>query len=355
MGRMVVLGDSILWGQGLAEADKFSTLLAQAWSAAAGNAPVDVRRFAHSGADIWDDGQSGLLAAINPEPPPFPGGDFSVGKGAIDQTRASSPTVAPEDGEMPDEEPYLLAQILAAGRLLADQPVDLVLVDMGINDTEIYNLVLPGKSTNAVVRRATSLATRVRFALASIGATFPGAKLLVTGYYPVVSAQTDADEIFQFTRRVIDAVLGAELDIPLGMSRAVAQAERIGQGAGELFDGLFVPELADRCLQWTEATNAMLRQAVADFSAGGRVAAFVDPDFKPEDAIFAPQSLLWAFENGNPTDPMADVRRNLCDARGIVGFERLAAECASLGHPSPEGARRYADAAIGQARGMGLF
>ena len=354
MARMLVMGDSILWGQGLLEDDKMSTLLARAWGAAAGDT-VDVQRFAHSGADIWDDGQSGILAAINPEPPPFPAGDFSVGDGAIDLTRESSPTVSPDDGEMPDEEPYLLAQILDAGRRLADEPVDLVLVDMGINDTEVYNLVLPGKSTAAVVRRATSLAPRVRFALGKIGATFPSAKVLVTGYYPVVSTQTDADEIFQFTKRVIDAVTGAQLDVPNSMLSIFRELEKLGDAAGELFDRLVVPALADRCTKWTDAIHAMLRQEVATFSSGGQVAAFVDPRFGPENAAFAPQTLLWPFKDGEPTDPMADVRRRVSDARGLVGFDRLQAECASLGHPSPSGARAYADAAIADARALGVF
>jgi lysophospholipase L1-like esterase len=354
MARMLVLGDSILWGQGLAEADKSSSLLADAWAASAGGAPIDVRRFAHSGADIWDDGQSGILAAINPEPPPFPGGDFFVGDGAIAQTRPSTPTVFPADGEIPDEEPYLLAQILAAGRLLGEDPVDLVLVDMGINDTEIWNLFLPGKSTKAVVRRARSLAPRARFALDGIRKTFPRAKVLVTGYYPVVSSQTDADEVFQFTRRVIDAAIDAELEVPGPLLHVVAANENLA-GRGEVFDRLFVPDLAERCNRWTDAMHTLLRQAVDWLNASGGVAAFVDPGFQPQHAIFAPESLLWPFEKGNPQDPMADLRRRVCDEKGIAGFDRLVAECASLGHPSPLGARRYAEALIAQARAIGVF
>jgi lysophospholipase L1-like esterase len=368
MGRMLVLGDSILWGQGLEEVDKCSSLVAAAWSAATAT-PIDVQRFAHSGADIWDDGPRDLMAALNPEPPAFPEGDFSVGDDAVDKTPASSPTLSPEEGEIPKPEPYLLAQILAAGRLLANEVVDLVLVDMGVNDTEIYNLVLPGKRTDVVVARARSLAPRVRFALDRIGATFPQARVLVTGYYPLVSLQTDADEILQFTRRVFDAVGGANPDVPNPLSRLLTEARRVvaevgrvvpgGQkverAAGEVLDAVSVPNLADRSQKWAEAMNTMLQEAVANFDAGRRIAAFVDPAFRPEHAIFAPESLLWAFHKGDPTDPMAEVRRKFCDAQNVLGFERIHVECASLGHPAQLGARRYADAAIAEAKGLRVF
>src|SRR5258708_23663543 len=113
MPSMLVLGDSILWGQGLAEQDKCTAYLRDAWSHASG-APIDEYRFAHSGADIWDDGQSGILAPLNPSPPVFPA-VLPCDK-AILSRRPSQPTPAERDavGEIPADEAYLLRQILDA-------------------------------------------------------------------------------------------------------------------------------------------------------------------------------------------------------------------------------------------------
>ena len=296
-----------------------------------------------------------MLAAINPVPPPYPGGNFSVGTGAILQTRQSTPTVAPQDGELPDEEPYLLAQILAASQSPAARAPDLVVLDMGINDTEIWNLVLPGKDVNAVVQRALSLAPRANFVMGSIAAAFPGAKVLVTGYYPVVSRLSHAAEIFQFTLRVIDAITGADITIPPSLQALVTAAQDVGAASGPLLDAVIVPGLADRSTRWTAAMHSVLNDAVQGFNAAGGTAAFVDPSFQPQHAVFAPESLLWPFRNGNPTDPMAPIRQNLCTTLGITGFDALIAECASMGHPGPLGAQRYADAMIAQARAIDVF
>jgi lysophospholipase L1-like esterase len=348
MKTLLTLGDSILWGQGLREEEKCTRLLADAWRQAAGGEEVREVRYAHSGADVWDDNQSGVLAAINPFPPPFPG-SFAVGDGAIALTRPSTPTTVPT-GEIPDEEPYLLAQILAAGADLAAAPPDLVVLDMGINDTEIYNLVVPGKSTEALIRRASSLAPRVRFALSRVRGTFPRAKVLLTGYYAVVSERTEADELLQFSQRVLDAALRAAVPIPEPLQLALDAA------FGHAFDDL-VPGLARHSRAWQEATHEVLSQAVLEINAGlaDPVAAFVDPDFRPEHALLAPESLLWPFVDGQPTDPMAGVRRDFCVRKGIVGFDALVVECASMGHPGPLGARRYADKMIAAARTLRLF
>jgi hypothetical protein len=64
VAQWLVLGDSILWGQGLDESQKGTRL-----AAGVSPFPVDICRYAHGGADIRDDDQSGLAAAINPEPP----------------------------------------------------------------------------------------------------------------------------------------------------------------------------------------------------------------------------------------------------------------------------------------------
>ena len=50
--RVLALGDSIMWGQGLKEKDKFTALVA-AEIARKRATDVDVVRYAHSGATVW--------------------------------------------------------------------------------------------------------------------------------------------------------------------------------------------------------------------------------------------------------------------------------------------------------------
>jgi hypothetical protein len=364
MPHLLVVGDSIQWGQGLDEPEKMSALLREAWQAAAG-VDVTVHRFAHSGADVWDDGQSGILAAINPVPPPFPG-SFPITHAAIAGAAASAATEAERDaiGEIPSDAPFLLRQILDAKISLAGTEVDLVLVDGGINDTEIYNLVLPGKDLAAVVARAQSLLPRICFALTKVGEAFPKAKILLTGYYPVVSRQSRLLGVLQFAKRVAEAAVQEGVQdlaklVPLLEHPFEPALQKQDVSFAELSPqdplGALAGDLANRCAAWTMAMHSVLRQAAAIQDSTGRLAAFVDPQFGPETAIFAPTSLLWRFKDGQPTDPLAGARKRFCDANGIEGFRRLLVECASLGHPAPAGAKKYAAAVIAQARSLGVF
>lgn len=373
--NMVVLGDSIQWGQGLSGQHKMSHLLAETWRARTGE-EVLVHTYAHSGADVWDDGQSGILAAINPVPPVF-AALLPRGDGAILRTRACEKTQAGRDGigEVPDEEPYLLRQILDAGKSVGAD-ADLVLLDAGINDTEVYNLVLPGKSAAAVRRRALSLLPRVRLALSKVRTLFPNARLLLTGYYPIVSLQTDLFELLQFVSRVVRAAHEESVDwadnllelkapqldfAPFGAPLALGAFAEIAALDAKSFPARLNPlrpvlsSIAERNQDWANAVNGVLQQASDELGQSGASSAFVEPGFLPEHAIFAPASLLWAYEHGEPTDPLAGARKKYCVDNGVVGFDRLLVECASLGHPNVAGARRYADKLTAAAEALGLF
>ena len=117
--HLVVLGDSIPWGQGLRDADKFSTLVQQ-WLAQRLNGRHVVKwTFAHSGAVIGPDSHD------------------------------ASPALP---GEVPIRYPSVIAQLPIATHYLANHPltdadhaapvdpasVALVLVDGGINDVDVH-------------------------------------------------------------------------------------------------------------------------------------------------------------------------------------------------------------------------
>lgn len=349
MPVMVVLGDSILWGQGLEEADKCTFLFRNAWSDAI-DRPVEHRRFAHSGADIWNDGQSGILAELNPDPPRVPADVPDDDK--VLWAAASLPTEELRDpvGEIPNDQPYLFRQIVDARLELGpEKRVDLVVVDMGINDTAVFDLVVPGKNKHAVVERAKSLEPRIRGVLSNIRRAFPTAKILVTGYYPVVSDQSDLDKIKPFVSLVVDRALEERANVPFW--EKIAKIPLVRDLEHALFK-LLDKDLATRNDAWANAMNDLLRDEVAAFTAihGKATAAFVDPGFGPDNAIFAPKTLLWDFDGTTPKDRRLQHRKDWCAVFGLTGFEQLVVECASMGHPSEDGARRYYERLVEVAR-----
>jgi hypothetical protein len=62
--HMVVIGDSIAWGNGLKENDKYYYQVAN-WLQKSLNKPVDVTVYAHSGASIVSQGGNGKLLNAN--------------------------------------------------------------------------------------------------------------------------------------------------------------------------------------------------------------------------------------------------------------------------------------------------
>src|SRR5438477_7556820 len=112
---LLVLGDSILWGQGLAEGHKISERVAARFRTPA----RDVRRtrFAHSGACVWDANHTGWLDALDPTPPPLPPAPVGITEDQIRAVaRLPDPSPAARDltGEIPAQAPFTLAQAVAA-------------------------------------------------------------------------------------------------------------------------------------------------------------------------------------------------------------------------------------------------
>jgi hypothetical protein len=103
--RIVSLGDSIVWGQGLSEADKLDVLVRDALADA--NPGITLQRLAHSGAVI----------GVNPV------------------------EGSPADGEVPMPQPTIIQQCDSFN----DSPVtvDLVLLDGGINDVDVRTILNP--------------------------------------------------------------------------------------------------------------------------------------------------------------------------------------------------------------------
>jgi lysophospholipase L1-like esterase len=285
--RIVAIGDSIVWGQGLLPDEKFLELV-----------------------------RVTLL-------PKFPGGikiEPFAHSGAVIGARSASGT--PQVGEVPASRLSIIEQCDNFAN--APENVDLVILNGGINDVGIANILNP-------LSLIPSLHTRVAHAchdgmlvlLKKVTAKFtkPTCKILVTGYYSILSAQSD----------------------PLGVIRLLSL---FGIAVPEFFDNEFefINPVLSRCAAFYDDSTKKLKQAIAD--AGDPRIKFVPTGFTDANSMFVPgTSLLWGLdEDMGPQDPVAAARRPLCDnahRNALEIPERELCYRASAGHPNVQGAIQF--------------
>lgn len=303
--RLLAFGDSVMWGQGLLHPDKLSTLVGEKLKERFSGMGVYADEiFAHSGATIVP--PTGELLPGRPSLlPPSDGRDEEA-------TR----------GEVPQSSPSISAQIRAWDRpelREAAARVDVVLLDGGINDLNVRNIINPFNSDDAL-RRDTE-----RFC-GGIGMTpllhlalrvFPNARIIVIGYYPIVSEQSNT------------------FMIPLLLSALVIVSVTAVPGLTAAVLAIIHERMNARSRIFVETSSRVLAETVR--AAGPRV-TFVQSGFGPEHAFAAPQSRLWGLGfPAEPIDPIALARRSVCTGDSIC-------QIASIAHPNAEGARAYADA-----------
>jgi hypothetical protein len=315
--RIAVLGDSIAWGQGLTEPTKFTNLLVSELSREFGGS-IGVYaddRLAHSGA---------VISPVTGEVPP---------------NAALLP--AAFAGEVPASTPSVTAQVTAwtATPVLATEAaqMELVVLDGGINDVNVRVILDPLASDTTLVS-LTRRACRGLMAglLNQVRGTFTGAsKIVVTGYYPIVSAESNLDIL-------ADLITGLGLLVGV-VTSGIPGAPGLGWGpvGAELFKEWLRARLTMRSAVFASTANASLAAAIAG-SGDPRIALAV-PQFGPRNAIFAPDTFLFGVGVAPgrlvPVDPVAAARLALPRCVGT-----LSCEIASIGHPNPAGAKAYFEA-----------
>lgn len=293
--RMLVLGDSVQWGQGLPEHQKFHSLVQARIKARMGNIGVSKTVLAHSGANI------------------------GVG---------DNRSLPPINGEVPTSYPTIMQQCDA----FTDAPdtVDLILVDGGINDINVTTILNPNVSPadlRADVEKYCHL--HMKELLAKITTKFKTAKVVVTGYFPIVTEETDI--------RLLETLL-----IAIGHSMA-------GQAGGWAMSRV-KPTLVNLCRIFNNQSRAKLRAAVDETNAalGGEPRVFfASPTFSKRNAVLAPDPWLWGINaDSSPQDNLvAGSRRVACNLnRSRTNLDIC--KRASIGHPNVRGAREYAKAIV---------
>lgn len=345
--HMLVLGDSIMWGQGLKPEQKFSWRV-KCWLEEKTGREVQTRVEAHSGAH---------LAGVS-----------------------TSPRFRSNDGEVNLPYPTINEQVDNAVQFYGHtrSKVDLILVDGCINDVDVSNLLNAGATPEWMRERITSACgAGMHKLLQRITENFPNAQVVVTSYYRIVSNNT-ADNAF--IRLLV---------------------KKLNSGRREV-ERMTYKEMRERLIAlselWYKVSTASLSEAVSKVNAelGKQNLAervnFVEIEFWPEHSFSASNTLLWNFMFGStnlsgfrkiiiaitlgtaaykPNDDVRDSRIKSCneafkppksvkagkDGNAVKETEEekrdrknrlLICRYASLGHPNQMGALIYAEAIKGK-------
>ena len=326
--NMLVLGDSILWGQGLKDEHK-AWYLVKSWLEATDGIVVRAKIEAHAGAVIGSAGTPPVIGA------------------AI-------------DGEISRAWPTLHDQIDDALKLFVDPAqVDLVLVDGCINDVNARRLLNAANTPEGIHGLAAAkCGAPVEALLVRVTSSFPNAHVIVTGYYPVVSEKTPRN---LFIRALVKKFY-----------------ETQGIGTPRLSDKQLFARLTAISKEWYQASNYRLMEDAAradrKLTAKGsrQRVLFAAIPFLPDHSFAARDSRLWGFDasalrklaavitfgrtNLRANDERQSERSRICHEL----FERTAAESdeqervrkdrllvcrlAAIAHPNRKGAVMYAEA-----------
>ncbi|HEV7745880.1 MAG TPA: SGNH/GDSL hydrolase family protein [Pyrinomonadaceae bacterium] len=333
--QMLVLGDSIMWGQGLKDDEKFTSRV-KCWLQEKTNREVNIHMEAHSGAII-----SGAAQPV-----------FTTSDGEVNLT---SPTINEE-----------LDHAVQFYKQTQTSPA-LILMNGCINDVGVKNLLAaatPLEDLRAQVKQ--NCGEKMSHLLGRVRNSFPQSQVVVTGYYPIVSLQTDDNA---FLRLLVKK-----------LNNQRPEARRMTD-----------KEMRQRLIviseEWYRSSTADLADAVMKANAGlpptSPKVLFAEIQFGPEHVFAAPETLLWTFLFASTNvsgfakvvvllsfgtaaykanDHVRESRIKSCEAtfkqpKGVKEDKQqkdarkdlfLICRYASLGHPNHMGALIYSEAIKGQ-------
>jgi lysophospholipase L1-like esterase len=334
--HMLVIGDSIMWGQGLRDDEKFSSRV-KCWLQEKTEREVKVHMEAHSGAVI-----SGSASAQSA---------FTSINGEVNMT---SPTI----NDQLDHAVQFYKQNQTSPAL--------ILMNGCINDIGVKNLLAASTPLEDLRTQARlNCGEKMQLLLRRVKDSFPQAQVVVTGYYPIVSVQT-ADNAFL---RLLVKKLNNQRPEARKMSDKEMRARLVA--------------ISD---EWYKASTASLVEAVMKINVANSDSPkvlFAEIQFGPEHVFAAPETLLWTFLFASTkasgfakvvvllsfgtaaykaNDHMRESRIKSCEQtfkkpKGIKETKKqkedredlfLICRYASLGHPNNVGALIYTEAIKGQ-------
>lgn len=328
--NLLVLGDSISWGQGLKTENK-SWYHVKVWLEKNTGRPVIERIEAHSGAVIERRSATDKLTATNPE------------------VNVALPTLNDE--------------LDSALRFYSDgSKVDVVLISGCGNDVGVQNLMNASGSEEVDRMTDAKCGPPVERLLHKVLTSFPIAQVIIIGYYPFFSEKTRNDFVLK------------------GLAKRFLKTN---PGAPNLGRKEVLERLTANSNAWYQASNKTLAEAVRKVNVGldsGRQRLkFVRIDFPPEYSFATKETRLWGFDRSPfrmmlvflsfgrillpPNDEVRSQRKASCNevfrpqpnetTEQKKERKHLSLLCryAALGHPNRKGALLYAAAITDALKG----
>jgi hypothetical protein len=319
--EILVVGDSVVSGQGLQEKNKSYSLVKE-WlqkEIFGESREVNLKVKAHSGARIslHADELKNLLAA---------GDDFN--KFYHREINLSFPSIE--------------AQIDAARREYESaESVNLILLSGGITDVTVANIINPffkEEKMRAQIHQYCREA--MRGLLEHATETFPNAAVAVVGYFPMISTKSDANKISKFFLKVVKFPQPLQIAFTNNLSKQLMKILR--------------KKMANRSRIWVEQSNREICEAIGKVNSKldqPRI-FFVKTPITEETCYATKNSMLWQTDEDNlPNDEMYSERKIECrkafdelNFRDYGRFTNRMCEIMGIGHPNIEGARAYAEA-----------
>ena len=321
---MVVIGDSVQWGNGLREQDKISKLVSNVIQQET-QKKVIVQRYAQSGARIVP-------------------------------TEEDAVCFIECFGEAPTVSTSVTRQV---EQIIVPELIDFVLMDGCSNDVDVAVIVNP--LTQDVILRARTeqfCGDEMETLLLELRETVPNAFIVVAGYYPFVGPESELLGISNWAEiRDVETA-------PTGVSLVEALAKN-----SALFVEVAHVSLAQAVANVNEALAGDVATPLGGGVSGGQqtginasTIAFVDPQFGSDNAVFGPDPWVWGMTADNdlleaigldlalaPEEPIRLQRRIDCAVPDVHGGF-LSCLFSSVGHPNTTGAAVYAEAIVAELR-----
>jgi len=320
--RMLVVGDSFVWGQGLEEKDKFYSLTKD-WleREAFGTArAVEMKVKAHSGATI---------------------------KFHADETEAFRKVGRSETDDYPPEINVGFPSIRKQLEVAADEyqrdggAPNLIMLCGGITDISVAKLLDPFGNDKVLPDLIKKYCYDDMFELLEqVTIMFPCALIAVVGYYPIVSPKTSAGKLFNSWLE------------SMGFSRPLKPLVNNRVTRSLVFRKIYKKAIK-RSRIWFEESNKQTGAAISRINkaAGITRAVFIKSPITEDNCLETPDTMLFRMtKKGRTEDGLYDYRVTECpnhlgDLAKKTGLKYSVRYCeiAAVGHPNPAGSRAYAE------------
>ncbi len=316
--EMLVVGDSLIWGQGLEEKDKIYTLTKN-WLEVAIGKNINLKVKAHSGATIFlPDHEAKLLQ-----------------KRGMAETNTFYP-------EINLSFPTLKAQIENAKNEYQNSAnVNLVLLTGGIGGITGAGVLNPFGNNKTLQNDIKKYCNEEMFCFLEYSANvFPNALFAVIGYFPILSQKSDTSKLFNSFLRAYAIPSPIK---PLANNILIRQ----------LFK-LIKNKALRRSRLWFEDSNRELNKAVNRLNEkfGKQRAVFIKSPLTEANAFETEETQLFKLEKkGQVNDEFYDerlieCRKTLSELKKIIGLKQSVRQCeiAAIGHITSAGSKAYAEA-----------